>query len=286
MSRSIVRKIAAELFGEENSKKMIRSLDIIGDIVIVKIPEEFLDKKYVFGEKLLEEMPYIKVVLRQATPVSGVYRVRKLEHIAGEKRKWTVYKEYGIRIKVDVEKVYFSPRLSTERKRVADLVDEGEVIINMFAGAGPYSILIAKNKNVKSIHSIDINPLAVRYHLENIFLNKVEDKIILYRGDAGKIIEKYLIKTADRILMPLPEIAINYLKYAVKGLKDKGWIHIYLHIPYENSWREALPKAVEQVQKYMPGEWSIVYTKPHKVREIATRTLQVCVDMYIKRKNI
>ena len=283
MSRSIVRRVASELFGEENARRMIRSLDIIGDIVIVKIPDGFLDKRYVFGEKLLEEMPYIKVVLRQAAPVSGVYRVRKLEYLAGEKRKWTVYKEYGVRIKVDVEKVYFSPRLSTERKRVADLVSNDEIVINMFAGAGPYSILIAKKKNVKVIHSIDINPLAIHYHLENIFLNKVEDKIILYRGDAGEIIERYLTEEADRVIMPLPEIAIKYLKHAIRGLKKRGWIHIYLHIPYENSWKEALFIAARRIQSIIPPEAEIKYIMPYKVREVATRTLQVCVDTYIKK---
>lgn len=284
MNNSIVRKIASELFGEENARRMVRSLDIIGDIVIAKIPEEFLDKRYVFGEKLLEEMPYIKVVLRQVTPVSGVYRVRNLEYLAGERRKWTIYKEYGMRIKVDVEKIYFSPRLSTERKRIADLVNDDEIVINMFAGAGPYTILIAKNKNVKVIHSIDINPLAIHYHLENIFLNKVEDKIILYRGDAGEIIEKYLIGEADRVIMPLPEIVIKYLKYAIKGLKNEGWIHIYIHIPYENSWKEALSTAVKQIQSIMPSEVDIKYIKANKVREVATRTLQVCIDTYIKKK--
>lgn len=284
MRKSILRRIAAELFGEGNARKMIRSLDIIGDIAIIKIPDEFLEKKYVFGTRILQEMPYIKVVLRQTSPVSNVYRIRELEYIAGERRKWTLYKEYGIRIKVDVEKVYFSPRLSTERKRIMDLVREGETIVNMFAGVGPYSILIAKYKNISYVHSIDINPMAIHYHLENIFMNKVENKIVLYRGDAAEIIEEYLVGEADRVLMPLPEKSIKYLKYGVLALKNRGWIHIYLHIPYSKCWKEAMEKAVEFINVNMPENWVIRIMMPHKVREVATRTLQVCVDTYIERR--
>ncbi len=283
MGRSIVREVAAELFGEENARKMVRSLDIVGDIAIIKIPEEFLDKRFIFGERLLERMPYIKVVLRQATPVEGAYRIRRLEHLAGEERKWTVYKEHGIRIKVDVEKVYFSPRLSTERKRVMELVGDGERIVNMFAGAGPYTILIAKYRDIEVIHSIDINPIAIHYHLENIFLNKVDNKVILYRGDAGEMIERYISGKADRVLMPLPEIALRYIGYALNALDKGGWIHIYLHIPYGETWREALEKAEDIVLKHVPRGWKIIDVKPHKVREVATRLLQICVDTEVIR---
>ena len=283
MGRSIVREVAAELFGEENARKMVRSLDIIGDIAIVKIPDEFLDKRFIFGERLLERMPYLKVILRQVTPVEGAYRIRSLEHIAGENRKWTVYKEHGVKIKVDVEKVYFSPRLSTERKRVMELVENGERIVNMFAGAGPYTILIAKHRDIRIIHSIDINPVAIHYHLENIFLNKVSDKVILYRGDAGEMIERFIMGKVDRVLMPLPEIALEYLEYAFKALDNRGWIHVYLHIPYEDTWREALEKAREIVLNAVPPGWRVHNAYPHKVREVATRLLQVCVDTHVSK---
>jgi tRNA (guanine37-N1)-methyltransferase len=284
MGKSIVREVAAEIFGEEYAKEMIRSLDIIGDIVIVKIPEPMLDKRREFGEKLLERMSYIRVVLRQLTPVEGVYRTRLLEHIAGEDRKWTIYREHGIRIKVDVEKIYFSPRLSTERLRITNLVERGERLLNMFAGCGPYTILIAKHKDIEVIHSIDINPVAIAYHLENIFLNKVKERVILYRGDSGEIVERYISGEVDRVLMPLPELAITYLKYALRALDEKGWIHIYLHTPYNRNWREALEKSVNMVKGKMPENWRIKEIEGHKVREVGTRLLQVCVDTYVVKK--
>ena len=85
----------------------------------------------------------IKTVLRQASPVSGDFRLRKLEWIAGERKTETVHKEYGCILKVDLGKCYFSPRLSYERNRIAHQVQPGEVMVNMFAGVGSYSIVIA-----------------------------------------------------------------------------------------------------------------------------------------------
>ena len=80
--------------------------------------------------------------------------------------------------KLDVKKVYFSPRLATERKRVADLVSDGEEILDMFAGVGPFPFVIAKEKSV-DITAVDINEVAIQYLNENIKINKVKEKLIL-----------------------------------------------------------------------------------------------------------
>jgi len=275
----ILERIAREVYGDDY-KEIIKSMDVIGDIAIVKIPEKLLDdRRFIFGEKILDEMRYLKVVLRQRTPVEGMLRLRRFEYLAGEDRRETIYKEYGAFYKLDVEKVYFTPRLSRERKRIMDLVEDGEKILNMFAGVGPYSILIAKNRDVK-IHSIDINPYAVEYHLVNNLLNKVTDKIVVYRGDSSEIVLKYIDEEVDRVLMPLPDYAIRYLQYALKAIGKRGYIHIYLHIKYDKDKEEAFEKAskitVESVEKhgYKVNELNV-----NRVREVSTRLLQVCVDL-------
>ena len=282
MARRIIRELAAKIFKGE-SYRILNSIDIIGDIAIIKAEE--IDEKAlnIFGEALIKELKYIKTVLRQITPVSGEYRIRRFKYIAGEDKRETIYKEHGIRIKVDVEKVYFTPRLSTERKRIMEQVSQGESVCNMFAGAGPYTILIAKYRNPRIVHSIDINKYAIDYHLENNYLNKVEDKIILYRGDAAQMVEKYIVNKVDRVLMPLPEKALTYLEYALKALKDTGYIHIYLHVKYSQDWRESLVKASEIVRNTLTEKCKIISLTPHKVREVGPRTMQVCVDTYIKK---
>ena len=280
----ILKDIAREIYGED-ALRIIASMDVIGDIAIIKIPQDLLDgRRFRYGEKIIERLRYIKVVLRQRTPVEGILRLRKFEFLAGEERTETLYREHGIICKVDVERVYFSPRLSRERDRISRLVDEGETVINMFAGVGPYSILIAKKRETVLIHSIDINPVAIELHLLNNILNKVEDKIVTYLGDASYIILRYLHRVADRILMPLPEYAIQYINYALYSAKDRATLHIYLHVPYSKDEYESIEKAVNIVRKEIEaGGYRISDIEGHKVREIGTRIMQVCVDTSIVR---
>ena len=282
--RRSVSDIANEVYGED-SEHIIKSFDQIGDIIVLKIPENLIDeRRFILGERILKEFPYINVVLRQVSPVKGLFRIRSFEHLAGELRTYTIYKEHGCRFYVDISKVYFSPRLSYERKRISELVIDGERILNMFAGVGPYSIIIARKRDV-SIHSVDINPYAFEYHLINNMLNKVEDRIVTYRDDSANVVKNYLMDMVDRVLMPLPELAIDYLPYAVKAVRDEGWIHIYLHIRYSQDEDEALIEAVEIVEKSLNelGISQIREANPRIVREVATRTAQVCVDIYIAK---
>ncbi len=112
--------------------------------------------------------------------------------------------------------------------RIAKLVQPKETVVNMFAGVGCYSIMIAKHSDVEKVFSIDINPYAVEYMKENIRLNKVEDKVIPILGDAKKVVEKKFQRIADRVLMPLPEKAYEFIEAAIQALKPKGgWIHYY-----------------------------------------------------------
>jgi tRNA (guanine37-N1)-methyltransferase len=170
----------------------------------------------------------VKTVLAQTGAVCGDFRLRKLEYVAGKRETVTVHRESGCLFSVDVERCYFSPRLSYERMRVARQVRNEEVVVNMFAGVGCFSILISKYSGVEKVYSIDVNPMAFQYMQENIRLNRVYGKVIPILGGATEVIEKRLCHLADRVLMPLPEKAFEYLPYALLALKKTGgWIHYY-----------------------------------------------------------
>jgi tRNA (guanine37-N1)-methyltransferase len=158
----------------------------------------------------------------------GDFRVRDLRLLAGEEKTSTKCKESGCVFAVDVEKCYFSPRLSHERLRIASLVKSGETVVNMFSGVGCFSIIIAKTVSQTKVFSIDVNPVAVQYMEENVRINRVYGKVIPLFGDSKDIIDAQLQGKADRVLMPLPEKALEYLPYAVSALKKSGgWIHYY-----------------------------------------------------------
>jgi tRNA (guanine37-N1)-methyltransferase len=239
-----------------------KSFDIIGEIVILEIPEEFDDYKYIIGEAALK-FTKRRAVYRKTSKIKGIIRTRELEHLAGENDSITIHREFGNRFKLDVRKVYFSPRLATERKRLTQQVVDNEIIVDMFAGIGPFSISIAKDHFVK-IYAVDINPDAYKYLKENIKLNKLKGTIIPILGDVDEVFNGLNIK-ADRIIMNLPGTAWSFLDTAIKSLKSGGVIHYYefaseYKIPIEKIIETAYPRKVEvlnckKVKSKSPGIW-------------------------------
>ena len=204
-------------------EQLPKAYDLIGDIAIVEIPDVLAGKRKEIGEALLSTFKNIRVVANKKTNVGTEYRTRDVEVIAGENRTETVHREAGCVYKLDVTTAYFSPRLGTERMRIASQVKEGERVLVMFAGIGPYAILIAKSARPKEVYALELNPSAVEYMKENIKLNKVAVNAIL--GDAGVEAGKHGL--FDRIIMPLPKDAGNFLDKALPALKSGGIVNYY-----------------------------------------------------------
>lgn len=224
------------------------SFDIVGDIAIIKFRED-IDLNEI-ADYILKKHKNIKNVAVDYG-VTGKTRVRNLELIRGERTE-TIHREYGVRIKVDISKVYFSPRLATERWKVVSSVNDGEVIYDMFAGCGPFSVLIAKYRNVR-IYAGDINPYAIEYLKENIRLNKVGN-IYPLLGDAKEIYRK-IPEKVDRVIMNLPHSASEFIPYAIETLKKRGVIHYY----------EILPK--DEVHNKNFDEYDLKILEYHRVHE-------------------
>jgi tRNA (guanine37-N1)-methyltransferase len=204
------------------------SYDIVGDIAIIRLTEASEEYRRNIAEALLATHKNVKTILAQTGPVHGDFRIRKLDHVAGKNRTVTTHTEAGCKFRVDLEECYFSPRLSYERMRIAKLVKDGEVVVNMFAGAGCFSLVLARHSKASRIYSVDINPIAIQLMQENIRVNGAYGRVIPLLGDAKEIIEKGLCGVADHVLMLLPERALEYLPYALSALKRAGgWIHYY-----------------------------------------------------------
>ena len=124
----MLKRVLQDVLSEEENEQLISAFDQIGDIIIVRIPDSLVSKKQIIGKTLLEQVSTANSIFYQSSPVEGDYRTRKLEVIAGEDKTQTEYKENGCRFIVDVEKAFFSPRLSTERERIAGLVKDLSLI--------------------------------------------------------------------------------------------------------------------------------------------------------------
>jgi tRNA (guanine37-N1)-methyltransferase len=265
--RSLREALVGKLEPEEIRK--VRAFDIVGDIAILRLPEELLPKKKIIAEALLQVHRNVRTVLLQASPVRGVYRTRELEFIAGEPKTETIHRESGCLFKVDLAQVYFSPRLSFDRIRIAKQVREGEVVVNMFAGVGCYSIVIAKHSRACKVYSIDLNPHAYRYMCENVRLNRVGDRVIPILGDVREKVP--LLEKADRILMPLPERARDFLDMALSAIKPGGIIHFYDFGEEPDPFSSSIRFLQEKIGKFKIFE-------ARKLRSYAPRCYHIVLD--------
>lgn len=228
---SMLKNALKDVFAKEEIERVYSSFDIIGDIIIIKIPEELEEKKEIIAKTLINKIKTVKTVFQQISSVQGEYRTRRLCFLTGINKSNTEYREHGCIFKVDVLKTYFSPRLATERLRVSKLIGNNEIIINMFAGIGTYSIILAKKNPDCIVYSIDSNPYANDLCIINSKLNKVQDRVIPILGNARTIISNQLKGKATRVLMPLPEQAAEFIDSAIMALENnKGIIHYFAHI--------------------------------------------------------
>ena len=275
----MLKKALENILSDIDAKELVSAFDQIGDIIIVRIPDSLISKKKVIGKALLQQVKTAKSVFYQSSPVEGDFRTRNLELIEGERKTETEYKENGCRFIVDVEKAFFSPRLSTERERISNLVNEGDVVINMFGGVGMFSILAAKKKSC-TVYNIDINPVASKLCEENINLNKLKGKVISLNGDATKIIKEKLQNKADRVLMLLPERSDEFLDTAISSLKKHGIIHYYSHTHAEK--KQDAPKLSEEHFLNINKMQGMILTS-RVVRPVGPRFYQTVVDIEIKK---
>ena len=275
----MLKRALENILTSQESQELISSFDQIGDIIIVRIPDSLLAKKKLIGETLLNEVKIAKSVFYQASAVEGDFRTRNLEILAGEDKTETEYKEFGCKFTVDVENAFFSPRLSTERERIANLVQDGETIVNMFAGVGMFSIMIAKKKKC-TVYSIDINPIATKLCEKNIIANKLAGNVISINGDASQIIQEQLENKSDRTLMLLPERSDEFLKSAISATKSGGIIHYYSHI-HADKKSNAGKLSEEHYLQVTPVKSEILGSKI--VRAVGPRYYQTVVDVKISK---
>jgi tRNA (guanine37-N1)-methyltransferase len=244
-------------------KLIPRSFDTVGDIIIFSdFPESLKKKEKLIGEYLLIIHKRVKTITKKTQNYSGRYRIPKLKVLAGEKDLETIHKENGIKLKVNPEKAYFSPRTSTERLRVAKQVKRGNDVLVMFSGVMPFGLTIAKHSKANEICGIEINPKAHKYAEENVGLNKINN-IRLIQGDVNKVMPK---KKFDKIIMPLPKTSEKYLDLALKHLKTKGKVYLYVFEKEEN-----FKKLKEKYKKFKPKLVKAGTPSPGKYR--------VCVEL-------
>jgi len=276
----MLKEVLQERLEVAELNKLCSSFDIIGNIAIIKIPETLSSKKKLIADTLIEEIKAIKTVFCQVSGIEGDYRLRKLELLSGENTSITVYKEHGCTFKVDVIYAYFSPRLSTERLRISNLIKPNEVIVNMFGGVGTFSIIMSHNNKTSRIYSIDSNPIAHDLCKENIEINKLTRNVFPILGDAKLEITNKLKGIATRVLMPLPEKAREFVDTAISSLaNNRGIVHYFAHVGADNK-KIAIQSGIKDTADSF-SRFNHIIRNIRIVREVGPRFYQIVSDVEI-----
>jgi len=246
------------------------SFEVVGDIAMV----EDNDAERV-AAALMSTSKSIKTVIAPISDVEGEFRTRRFRHVAGETRTVTVHREHGLRYRVDLEGAYFTPRLGTERLRIAGLVSPGDVVLDMFAGVGPFALLLAKKG--ADVIAMDKNPVAVKYLRENALLNKVNNIEIL-EGDAAELALRFENR-ADHVIMNLPHSASEFLIPAIKAAKPEGVVHYYCIAPDDDLYKdEAL---IGKAASELGARVEVLYKEI--VRSYAPHRSNVVIDFQVHK---
>jgi tRNA wybutosine-synthesizing protein 2 len=251
----------------EEAESLKGGWEVIGDILIVELPERLEDKKYLIGEKLMGFFPRVKSVVNRRG-IRGTERRPQVEVIAGEGTQ-TVHKEHYCLFKLDVAKVMFSAGNIEERRRMAFISDSDETVLDMFAGIGQFTIPIAKHSNPRRIYAVEKNPVAYGFLKENIQLNGLEN-VEPILGDCRELSPKGEV---DRVIMGYFFNPRDFLPTAVEALKCGGVIHYH-----DLAMKKEIPQRAEEikglirklgydpvvlgkriVKSYAPAKWHVVF---------------------------
>lgn len=251
----------------------IPHFEVIGDIALI---EDEVPEPEKVAEAIMKVKNNVRTVLAALGPVEGEFRTRRFRTIAGEDRTSTIHREYGCRYYIDLERAYFTPRLATERSRILAQVLEGQTVVDMFAGVGPYSIMIAKKSPRIRVIAIDKNPDAVEFLRRNIELNSASN-VEAIEGDANIEAERFP-GLADHIIMNLPHNAHDFLGAAVKLCAPGGIIHYYDITPEDDLFEGSL-ELIREAAKRAGRKTETIDTRI--VRSYAPHQLNVCIEMKV-----
>ena len=216
-----------EDFTENLLNLLPRGYQELNHIAILNLKPELREYASQIAKSMHEILPSLKAIWHKTGKIEGKYRQPQgLVHLWGDSNSEIILTENQVKYKFDFTKIMFAKGNVTERRILPTRIKEGEVIIDMFAGIGYFSLGMAKTKKPIKIYSIEWNPEAFSYLCENIKLNKVDSIITPIFGDCkDKIMELKENKIrADRIIMGLLPAPIDAIPAALSIIKEEGVI--------------------------------------------------------------
>lgn len=273
--RPSYRELLKSELGKEY-EDAVKGFDMLGTIAIIDSPAK---NARAVARAVMESNSNVETVLRKTGAVKGAYRIRGYAYVAGKRTYVTTYKENGVVLRFDVRKSFFSNRLSFERGRIAALSKGKENVLVMFAGVGPFAIEIAKKNPKAKVVGIELNSSACKDMRDNILLNKVRN-VSAICADVKKEAKKHP-RFADRIVMPLPKDAHEFLDSVIACAKPRCTVHYYSFVPSEGGTEAS----ISQLSKFFAEKgWKFKVLMVRTVRPYAPDTIEIVVDFEIQKR--
>lgn len=272
---SWLREALRGVLPEEKLRLVPRGFQQIGRIAILSLPEELVGEAETIARKILETGQVDTVALKTGG-IEGWMRKPNTRVIAGKPQTETVHKEAGCIFKLDVAETMFSKGNLSERQRIAELVKEGEVVADLFAGVGQFSIPIAKKGRARLVYAIEKNSVAYRYLCENVRLNKVGHIVVPIFGDCAQVSPRGI---ADRVILGILHVGHIYLPLASDVLReDGGVIHYHETVPVKLAFERPLQRIVKSVGR------EIKKVEIRIVKKYSPKVLHVVADAHVGRR--
>jgi tRNA (guanine37-N1)-methyltransferase len=215
-------------WSEAEKEALPRSFDVVGDIVLIRLPPELEPRKAEVGKALLDFVPGARLVGLDHG-VEGTDRLRRVERIAGAGPWRTRHRENGLELEVDVERAYFSPRLAREHARVADEVRTGESVHDLCCGIGPFSLTIARTGRPDRVTAVDANPEAIALLRASMARYPFGERITPVSASIEQFLPRAL--PVERVVMNLPLEGIKYLPSVARTVAPGGRLYYYEVVP-------------------------------------------------------
>jgi tRNA (guanine37-N1)-methyltransferase len=236
--------------GPDDARALLpRSFDVVGDVVLVRIPDELAGRSTEIGRALLEFVPGARLV-GVDRGVHGTARRRSLGRLAGEGSWRTRHRENGIELEVDPERAYFSPRLAREHARVAADVEHGDRVYDLCCGVGPFAATIARDGRARSVVAIDSNPDAIELLAATLRRLPNGERVTARVADVAEFVAS--APPAERVILNLPHEGIKYLPSVARTVAPRGRLYYYEVTP-----RTELERRGETIVRsfHQPAEW-------------------------------
>ncbi len=283
--RHEINKEIAKLLGVPEYKPSVKSFyhyKLLGDILILKLSDDLHNYRSAIAQIILDKVKgkiRSVIYIRQ---IKGQTRQPDAELLLGDSNTETIYKEYGYMFKLDVLKLMLSLGNSEERKRVSKLSNQNEIVLDMFAGVGQFTIPVAVHSRPKRIFSVEINPDAYYYLIENIFLNNVTDIVFPILGDSKKVVPRFFNEsTFDRIFMGYFNGTLDFIPVAVRVIKNGGIIHFHDLFP-KGSAIETAKNEIKKVFEELKTIPEFIFSKI--VKSYSPKLDHVVLDIKVHKK--